>query len=78
MPEEKIGLEEALDGLHNREAARAGFMEEKVGSLEYGKFADLVVLSQDLFPDGSGGNPHRSGRPDHGGRGDRVPQRGMK
>jgi predicted amidohydrolase YtcJ len=27
----------------------AGFTEEKLGSLEPGKYADLVVLSQDLF-----------------------------
>jgi predicted amidohydrolase YtcJ len=48
VPEEKIGLEEAL-GAYTMGSARAGFVEEKVGSLEYGKFADLVVLSQDLF-----------------------------
>ena len=48
VPEEKITLEETLTA-YTMGSARAGFMEEKVGSLEVGKFADLVVLSQDLF-----------------------------
>ncbi len=48
VPGEKISLEEALTA-YTRGSARAGFMEEKVGRLEVGKYADLVVLSQDLF-----------------------------
>ena len=48
MPEEKITLEEALTA-YTSGGARAGFMEEKTGTLESGKYADLVVLSQDLF-----------------------------
>lgn len=48
VPEEKITLEETLTA-YTLGSARAGFMEEKVGSLEAGKYADLVVLSQDLF-----------------------------
>ena len=48
VPEEKIGLDEALTA-YTLGSARAGFMEEKVGSLETGKYADLVVLSRDLF-----------------------------
>ena len=48
VPEEKITLEEAL-GAYTMGSARAGFMGEKVGSLQPGKFADLVILSQDLF-----------------------------
>jgi predicted amidohydrolase YtcJ len=48
VPEEKIALEEAL-GAYTMESAKAGFMEEKAGSLQPGKLADLVILSQDLF-----------------------------
>lgn len=48
VPEEKITLEEALTA-YTLGAARAGFMDEKVGTLEAGKYADMAVLSQDLF-----------------------------
>ena len=48
VPEEKITLEEALTA-YTSGSAYAGFMERKVGRLEPGKYADLVVLSQDLF-----------------------------
>lgn len=48
IPEQKIGLEEALTA-YTWGGAYAGFMEDKVGRLEPGKYADLVVLSQDLF-----------------------------
>jgi predicted amidohydrolase YtcJ len=48
VPEEKISLEEALTA-YTSGSAYAGFMEDKVGRLEPGKYADLVVLSQDLF-----------------------------
>jgi len=48
VPEEKIILEEALTA-YTLGAARAGFMEEKTGSLEEGKYADMAVLSRDLF-----------------------------
>jgi predicted amidohydrolase YtcJ len=48
VPEEKISLEEALSA-YTSGGAWAGFMEEKVGTLEEGKYADLVVLSQNLF-----------------------------
>jgi predicted amidohydrolase YtcJ len=48
VPAEKIGLDEALTA-YTLGSARAGFMEEKVGSLEAGKYADLTVLSEDLF-----------------------------
>ncbi len=48
VPEEKISLEEALTA-YTWGGAHAGFMEGKVGRLEPGKYADLVVLSQDLF-----------------------------
>ena len=48
VPQEKISLEEALRA-YTQGGARAGFMEEKVGMLELGKYADIVILSQDLF-----------------------------
>jgi predicted amidohydrolase YtcJ len=48
VPEEKITLEEALRA-YTWGSARAGFTEEKVGRLNPGMYADLVVLSQDLF-----------------------------
>jgi len=48
VPEEKITLEEALTA-YTLGAARAGSMDEKVGTLEAGKYADMAVLSQDLF-----------------------------
>ncbi len=48
VPEEKIDLEEALTA-YTWGSAYAGFMENKVGRLEQGKYADLAVLSEDLF-----------------------------
>ena len=48
VPNEKISLEEALRA-YTWGGAYAGFMENKVGRLEPGKYADLVVLSEDLF-----------------------------
>ena len=48
VPEEKVSLEEAL-AAYTWGGAYAGFMEGKVGRLEAGRFADLAVLSQDLF-----------------------------
>ena len=48
VPEEKISLEETLTA-YTWGSARSGFMEEKVGRIQPGRYADLVVLSQDLF-----------------------------
>jgi predicted amidohydrolase YtcJ len=48
VPEEKISLEDALRA-YTWGSAYAGFMEDKVGQLVAGKYADLVVLSEDLF-----------------------------
>jgi len=48
VPEQRITLEEAL-AAYTRGSARAGFMEEKVGRLEEGMYADLVILSRNLF-----------------------------
>ena len=47
-PDEAISREEALR-LYTMGSARVGFMEEKIGSLEAGKLADLAVLSDDYL-----------------------------
>ena len=47
-PEESLAVEEALR-MYTVTAAYASFSEEKKGSIETGKFADLVILSDDLF-----------------------------
>jgi predicted amidohydrolase YtcJ len=48
VPGEKISVEEALTA-YTWGSAYAGFAEGESGRLEIGKFADLVVLSEDLF-----------------------------
>ncbi len=48
IPEEKISVEEALRA-YTSANAYAGFQENRLGTLEAGKLADFVVLSEDLF-----------------------------
>jgi predicted amidohydrolase YtcJ len=48
LPEQKISVAEAVAG-YNTGAAYSCFMEDHVGSLEPGKYADLVILSDDIF-----------------------------
>ncbi len=48
IPEEKLTVEEAIK-CYTINAAYAAFQEEEVGSLEVGKLADFVVLSENLF-----------------------------
>lgn len=48
VPQQKISIEEALRA-YTIDAAYAAFNEKKLGSLEPGKLADVVVLGQDLF-----------------------------
>jgi predicted amidohydrolase YtcJ len=48
LPEEKIGLEEALD-LYTRGSAYAELAEKEKGTLAPGLLADLVVFAADLF-----------------------------
>jgi predicted amidohydrolase YtcJ len=48
FPEEKIGLEDALD-LYTRGSAYAEFAETEKGTLERGRLADIAVFSRDLF-----------------------------
>ncbi|MCW1967815.1 MAG: amidohydrolase [Anaerolineae bacterium] len=47
QPEQRLSIEEAIYG-YTMGAAYAGGSEREVGSLEAGKLADFVVLSQDL------------------------------
>ncbi|HHY95196.1 MAG TPA: amidohydrolase family protein, partial [Firmicutes bacterium] len=47
-PEEAVSLEEAI-AMYTRHAAWAAHWEEALGSLEPGKLADLVVLTEDIF-----------------------------
>jgi predicted amidohydrolase YtcJ len=48
VPAQKITLEEALCA-YTAGGAWAGFQEDRLGTLEPGKLADFVVLSEDLF-----------------------------
>ncbi|HEY7615244.1 MAG TPA: amidohydrolase family protein, partial [Terriglobales bacterium] len=48
VPQERISLEDAIKG-YTLGAAIAGRREKTEGSLEPGKLADLIVVSQDLF-----------------------------
>ena len=48
VPEEKITVEEAIE-CYTINGAYASFQEDKVGSIEVGKLADMVVLSDNLF-----------------------------
>ncbi|RJP14298.1 MAG: hypothetical protein C4520_21510 [Candidatus Abyssobacteria bacterium SURF_5] len=46
-PEEKLGVEDAIS-LYTSEAAHFSFDEAHLGTLEEGKYADLVVLDRDI------------------------------
>jgi predicted amidohydrolase YtcJ len=48
LPGQKLTRNEALR-LYTYNAARAAFWEHRIGSLEPGKLADLVVLSDDIM-----------------------------
>ena len=48
MPQERVSLEDTIKA-YTLGAAFAGRREKTEGSLEPGKLADLIVLSQDLF-----------------------------
>jgi predicted amidohydrolase YtcJ len=48
VPEQKITVEEALRA-YTAGGAWAGFQEDRLGTLETGRLADFVVLSDDLF-----------------------------
>ncbi|MBI3665705.1 MAG: amidohydrolase, partial [Acidobacteria bacterium] len=48
VPEQRVSLETALRA-YTTQGAYASFEEDRKGTLEEGKLADLVVLTQDLF-----------------------------
>jgi predicted amidohydrolase YtcJ len=48
LPEQRLSLDDAIKG-YTLGAAFAGHRQQTEGSLEPGKFADLIVLDQDLF-----------------------------
>ena len=48
VPQQKITVEEAL-AAYTAANAYAAFLENQLGALEPGKFADLVVLSEDIL-----------------------------
>jgi len=48
IPEEKISLREAL-AAYTIGSAYANFREQDAGSIETGKYADIIVLSENLF-----------------------------
>ena len=48
VPSQRLSVAEAIRG-YTLGAAYAGFREKSEGSLEPGKFADLIILSQNLF-----------------------------
>ena len=48
VPSQRLSVAEAIRG-YTLGAAFAGFREESEGSLEPGKIADLIILSQNLF-----------------------------
>lgn len=48
VPEQKISVEQALHA-YTAANAYAGYQEDVLGTLEPGKYADFVILSEDLF-----------------------------
>jgi predicted amidohydrolase YtcJ len=48
VPDERIKVEDALRA-YTQGSAYAAFADDRVGTLEAGKLADLAVLSQDIF-----------------------------
>ena len=50
MPEQRLTLPQALHGF-TVAAAHAGFAEDRIGSLEKGRYADFVFIDRDIFAD---------------------------
>ena len=48
IPEERLTVEQAVNA-YTQGSSYARFSEDKLGTLEDGKYADLAVLSQDIF-----------------------------
>ena len=47
IPEERVTFEQALSGF-TRDAAFAGFAEQKIGAIEPGKWADFIIVDRDI------------------------------
>ena len=56
VPSQRVSVERAVDG-YTLGAAFAGRREKTEGSLETGKLADLIIVSQNIFDI----NPHKIG-----------------
>jgi predicted amidohydrolase YtcJ len=50
MPEQRLDLQQALRAF-TLGAAYAGFAEDRIGTLERGKYADFVLIDRDIFAD---------------------------
>ena len=48
LPEERMTLDECIKG-YTVNAAAAAWRSADTGSLEHGKYADLIILDRDLF-----------------------------
>jgi predicted amidohydrolase YtcJ len=48
LPEQRLTLEQALAAF-TRGAAFAGFADDRIGSLEKGRYADFILLDRDIF-----------------------------
>jgi predicted amidohydrolase YtcJ len=48
VPEQRLTVAQVIDG-YTLGAAVAGRREKSEGSLEFGKLADLIILSQNIF-----------------------------
>jgi predicted amidohydrolase YtcJ len=52
IPEERVTFEQALSGF-TRDAAFAGFAEQKFGAIEPGKWADFIIVDRDISEAGA-------------------------
>lgn len=48
MPEQKLTMPQALSAF-TRDAAFAGFADDRIGTLETGRYADFILLDRDIF-----------------------------
>ena len=48
LPEQAISLEDAIEA-YTLNSAYVNFLDDKTGSIEVGKYADLIVLEKNLF-----------------------------